>query len=551
MADRYDYIIIGAGSAGCVLANRLTEDGTKTVLLLEAGQKDNSILVKMPAGVGSLIKDKGVYNWGFWTEPEPNLENRKLWWPRGKGWGGSSSINGMIYIRGHARDYDQWRQMGLTGWGYGDVLPYFKRSESLEGGGDEWHGGDGPLHVSKASTPNPIYSKTIEAGAQAGYMTTKDFNGFQQEGWGPYQLTVKDGERWSSSKAYLYPALKRPNLTCVTGARTSRLILDGKRVTGVEYLVEGRTVTVNANAEVLVCAGAVQSPQILQLSGIGDPEDLTPHGIKVLHPLPGVGKNLQDHLDVCISWECPLPITAYSRTKGLRTLVTGLSYLLFKKGTGRQQMLESGAFLRSRPDLDRPDLQFHTVLAIMQNHGKTVVQKDGFTLHVCQLRPESRGKVGLRSADPNDDPTIFANYLATEEDRRAVREGVKMARKVAAQPALDPYRGEEYSPGKAVQTDDEIDAWIRKNAETIYHPVGTCRMGVAGDAMAVVDEELKVIGLQGLRVVDASVMPTLIGGNTNAPTMMIAEKISDVIRGKAALPPQDAPVYDGESVKAA
>ncbi len=551
MADRFDYIIIGAGSAGCVLANRLTEDGTKTVLLLEAGQKDNSILVKMPAGVGSLIKDKGVYNWGFWTEAEPQLENRKLWWPRGKGWGGSSSINGMVYIRGHARDYDQWRQMGLTGWGYADVLPYFKRSEALEGGGDAWHGGDGPLHVSKASTPNPIYSSTIEAGAQAGYMKTKDFNGFQQEGWGPYQLTIKDGERWSSSKAYLYPALKRPNLTCVTGARTSRLILDGKRVTGVEYLVDDQTVTANANAEVLVCAGAVQSPQILQLSGIGDPEDLTPHGIKVLHALPGVGKNLQDHLDVCISWECPLPITAYSRTKGLKTLVTGLSYLLFKKGTGRQQMLESGAFLKSRPDLDRPDLQFHTVLAIMQNHGKTVVPKDGFTLHVCQLRPESRGRVGLRSADPNDDPTIFANYLATEEDRRAVREGVKIARQVASQPALDPYRGEEYSPGKSVQTDDEIDAWIRANAETIYHPVGTCRMGAADDAQAVVDADLKVIGIEGLRVVDASVMPTLIGGNTNAPTMMIAEKISDVILGKAALPPQDAPVYDGETVKAA
>ena len=551
MADRYDYIIIGAGSAGCVLAGRLTEDGTKTVLLLEAGQKDNSILVKMPAGVGSLIKEKGTYNWGFWTEDEPNLENRKLWWPRGKGWGGSSSINGMIYIRGHARDYDQWRQMGLTGWGYADVLPYFKRSESLEGGGDAWHGDSGPLHVSKASTPNPIYSASVEAGAQAGYMTTRDFNGFQQEGWGPYQLTIKDGERWSSAKAYLYPALKRPNLTCVTGARTSRIIIEGGRATGVEYAANGMSATALANAEVLLCAGAVQSPQILQLSGIGDPDDLTPHGIEVKHALKGVGANLQDHLDVCLSWECPQPITAYSRTKGLKTLVTGLSYLLFKKGTGRQQMLESGAFLRSRPDLDRPDLQVHVVLAIMQNHGKTVVQKDGFTFHVCQLRPESRGKVGLRSADPNDDPTIFAGYLATDEDRRAVREGVKMARQVAAQAALDPYRGEEYSPGKAVQTDAEIDAWIRQNAETIYHPVGTCRMGVAGDPMAVVDGDLKVMGLQGLRVIDASVMPSLIGGNTNAPTMMIAEKIADQIRGRAFLPPDEAPVYDGDSARAA
>ncbi|MDO8296283.1 MAG: choline dehydrogenase [Caulobacter sp.] len=551
MADQYDYIIIGAGSAGCVLAGRLTEDGTKTVLLLEAGGKDNSILVKMPAGVGSLIKDKGTYNWGFWTEAEPNLENRKLWWPRGKGWGGSSSINGMVYIRGHARDYDQWRQMGLTGWGYADVLPYFKRSESLDGGGDAWHGGEGPLHVSKAASPNPIYSSVIEAGRQAGHPVTKDFNGFQQEGFGPYQFTIKDGERWSAAKAYLYPALKRPNLTCVTGARTSRLILEGKRVTGVEYLVDGQTVTVSANAEVLVCAGAVQSPQILQLSGIGDPEDLTPHGIKVLHALPGVGKNLQDHLDVTLSWLTKNVQTAYSYNKGFKQLLTGLNYLLFKKGFGRQNFLESGAFLRSRPDLDRPDLQIHTVLAIMQNHGKTVIEKDGFTLHVCQLRPESRGRVGLRSADPNDDPTIFAGYLATEEDRRAIREGVRMARQVAAQAALAPYIEEEFEPGAAVQTDEQIDAWIRAKSETIYHPVGTCRMGAADDAQAVVDAELKVIGLEGLRVIDASVMPTLIGGNTNAPTMMIAEKISDVIRGKAALPPQEVPVYDGEAVRAA
>ncbi len=551
MADRYDYIIIGAGSAGCVLANRLTEDGTTKVLLLEAGGKDNSILVKMPAGVGNLIRDKGAYNWGFWTEEEPHLNNRRLWWPRGKGWGGSSSINGMIYIRGHARDYDQWRQMGLAGWGYADVLPYFKRSEGFEGGADPWHGGDGPLHVQKAPTPNPIYSAAIEAGAQAGYLKTKDFNGFQQEGWGPYQMTIKDGERWSAAKAYLYPALKRPNLTCITGARTSRILLEGGKAIGVEYLVGTEVKTVHADGEVLLCAGAVQSPQILQLSGIGAADDLTPHGIKVQHELKGVGQNLQDHLDACISWECPQPITAYSMIRGHRQLLTGLQYMLFKKGAGRQQMLESGAFLRSRPDLDRPDLQFHTVLAIMQDHGKTAVQKDGFTFHVCQLRPESRGRTGLRSADPNDDPTIFANYLATEEDRRALREGVKIARDVASQAALDPYRGDEYSPGRDVKTDAEIDAWLRQKAETIYHPVGTCRMGVAGDAMAVVDGDLKVQGLEGLRVVDASVMPTLIGGNTNAPTMMIAEKISDRLRGRAFLPADDAPVYDGDAARAA
>ncbi|MDB5468491.1 MAG: choline dehydrogenase [Caulobacter sp.] len=552
MADRYDYIIIGAGSAGCVLAGRLTEDANVKVLLLEAGGKDTSILVKMPAGVGALIKDKGDYNWGFWTEEEPHLNNRKLWWPRGKGWGGSSSINGMIYIRGHARDYDQWRQMGLGGWGYADVLPYFKRAESLEGGGDEWHGGEGPLHVSKASSRNPIYSAAIEAGRQAGHPVTKDFNGFQQEGWGPYQMTIKDGSRWSAAKAYLYPALKRPNLTCLTDARTTRIVVENGRAVGVEYAVRGGERNIAyADAEVLLSAGAVQSPHILQLSGIGAPDDLAKQGIKTVAESKGVGANLQDHLDVTLSWLTQGVETAYSYNKGIKQLMTGLNYMLFNKGPGRQNFLESGAFLRSRPDLDRPDLQIHTVLAIMQDHGKVVIEKDGFTFHVCQLRPESRGSVGLRSADPFDDPTIFANYLAAEEDRRAMREGVKIAREAAHQAALDPYRADEFSPGKDVQSDADIDAWIRRTGETIYHPVGTCRMGVAGDAMAVVDGELKVQAISGLRVIDASVMPTLVGGNTNAPTIMVAEKASDMIRGKSALAPLDAPVYDPSTAKAA
>lgn len=547
--DRFDYVIIGAGSAGCVLANRLTEDPQVKVLLLEAGGKDSSILVKMPAGVGALISKQGTYNWGFWTEAEPNLEDRKLWWPRGKGWGGSSSINGMIYIRGHARDYDQWRQMGLQGWSYRDVLPYFKRSESLEGGGDAWHGGDGPLKVSKASTPNPIYSATVEAGRQAGFKVTSDFNGFQQEGWGPYQLTIHDGQRWSAARGYLHPALSRTNLTCITGARTSKIVIENGRATGVEYIdaKSGEKRVVHADKEVLLSAGAVQSPQILQLSGIGDPEELGKFGIPVVKALKGVGANLQDHLDVCMSWECPQPITAHSLRKGLiKTLAIGMNYMFFGKGLGRQQFLESGAFLKSRPDLDRPDLQVHTVAAIMQDHGKVAVPKDGFTFHICQLRPESRGRVGLRSANPSDDPAIFANYLATEEDRRALREGVRMMRKVAAQSALDPYRTQELFPGKDVETDEQIDAWIRKHAETIYHPVGTCKMGADGDEMAVVDGELKVRGIEGLRVVDASVMPTLVGGNTNAPTIMIAEKISDIIRGRATLPAEDAPVYEDD-----
>jgi choline dehydrogenase len=546
MADgRYDYIIIGAGSAGCVLANRLSADPKTKVLLLEAGGRDNSLMVKMPAGVGGLIQAKGAYNWGFWTEPEPSLENRRLWWPRGKGLGGSSSINGMIYIRGHARDYDQWRQMGLTGWSYAEVLPYFKRAETFQGGADAYHGGDGPLYVSKASSKNTIYSSFIEAGVEAGYHRTEDFNGFQQDGFGPYQLTIKNGQRWSASAAYLRPVLdQRPNLTLEIDARTTRILIENGRAVGVEFSQGGVVRQVHADAEVLLSAGAVQSPHILQLSGVGDPDRLAEAGVPVTHALKGVGENLQDHLDIILSWETPNVKAAYSHSTGLSRLTTGLNYMLFGQGFGRQNFLEAGAFLKSRPDLDRPDLQLHCVLAIMKDHGKQGVPKDGFSIHVCQLRPESRGRVGLASADPFADPTIFANYLATEEDRRALREGFKMVREVAGQKALLAIRGEEVEPGASVQTDEEIDAFIRKNAETIYHPVGTCRMGAAGDPMAVVDAELKVQGLAGLRVIDASVMPTLVGGNTNAGTIMIAEKAADMILGKAPPAPLDAAIFE-------
>jgi choline dehydrogenase len=434
--------------------------------------------------------------------------------------------------------------MGLEGWAYRDILTYFKRSEAFEGGADDWHGGEGPLKVSRASDPNPIYAAAIQAGGQAGHPLTGDFNGFQQEGWGPYQMTVHDGERWSASRGYLHPVLSRPNLTCVTGARTTRILIEDGVAVGVEYADEKTRVRteVRARREVLLCAGAVQSPQILQLSGIGAPEALAAAGVPLVHALPGVGENLQDHLDVTLSWACPQPITIYSQRKGLKTLLLGINYLLFKKGLGRRQFLESGAFLKSRPDLDRPDLQVHCVLAVMQNHGKTVIERDGFTFHVCQLRPESRGRVGLRSADPFDDPAIFANYLSAEEDRRALREGVRMMREVARQPALDPYRSEELFPGVDIQSDEAVDAWIRSVAETIYHPVGTCRMGADGDPMAVVDAQLRVHGLKGLRVIDASVMPNLVGGNTNAPTIMIAEKAADMIRGREAPAPDDAAV---------
>jgi len=538
--NRYDYIIVGAGSAGCVLANRLTADPAIRVLLLEAGGKDSSVLLRMPAGAGVLLREKGPYNWGFWTEPEPNLDGRPLWWPRGRGWGGSSSINGMIHIRGHAGDYDEWAGMGLRGWSYADVLPYFRRSEGFEGGANDFHGADGPLQVSRAPLNSPLYAAFLAAGAEAGHKSTTDFNGEQLEGFGPFQLTIKDGRRCSAAVAYLHPVLDRPNLTTEINARTTRVLIEGGRAVGVEYtLAKGGVACVAyADAEVVLSAGAVQSPQILQLSGVGDPERLAAVGLDVVHALPGVGKNLQDHLDMGLSWETPEVASAHSHSAGVSQALTGLNYLLRGQGAGRQNFLEVGAFLNSRPGLDRPDLQLHCVLAIMQQHGKVIVPKDGFTIHVCQLRPESRGEIGLKSADPFDDPAIRANYLATEEDRRALHEGVRLARELADQPSLRVLRGEEYAPGAAVQSTTEIDAWIRSAAETIYHPVGTCRMGPHGDALAVVDDTLKVIGLEGLRVVDASVMPTLVSGNTNAPTIMIAEKAADMMLGRAAPPPE-------------
>jgi choline dehydrogenase len=436
--------------------------------------------------------------------------------------------------------------MGLAGWGYADVLPYFKRSETLQGGGDDYHGAEGPLYVSKASSKSPVYSAFVEAGREAGYPFTADFNGIRQEGFGPYQLTIKDGRRCSAAAGYLHPALKRPNLTTLTGARISRIMIEAGRAVGVEYLGDGKVSQAMAEAEVLLCAGAVQSPQILQLSGIGEPEDLRAAGVSVVHALPGVGANLQDHLDLSLSWETPGIKSAFAYNQGLNRLTTGLGYMLLGQGPGRQNFLESGAFVKSRSGLDRPDLQLHCVLAIMRDHGKTQADRDGFTVHVCQLRPESRGRVALRSADPNADPMIFANYLAAEEDRRTIRAGFDIVRDLGGRPALASLAGAEIIPGADVRGDVAIDAWIRRAAETIYHPVGTCRMGAAGDPMAVVDERLTVAGLAGLRVVDASVMPTLVGGNTNAPTIMVAEKAADMILGRAPPAPLNVAVAGDE-----
>ena len=541
----YDYVIIGAGSAGCVLANRLSADPDISVCVIEAGEKDTSLLVRMPAGVGELIGKTGPENWGFWTEPQQHLEQRKLYWPRGKGWGGSSSINGMIYIRGHARDYDQWRQMGLAGWSYSDVLPYFRKSEHFEGGADDFHGENGPLWISQSPLDNPVYRAFLAAGEEAGYKRTQDFNGAQQEGFGPYQRNIRKGERWSASFAYLRPIVGvRDNLTVLSTGLVTKLIVEKGQAKGVE-VVSGKgkeTQIIHAAREVIVCAGAVQSPQILQLSGIGPADELAKHGIDVVCDAPDIGKNLQDHLDVLVHQEMSQPLSAYAQRKGLRKYAIGLKYMATKSGPGADNFLQAGAFLKTREGLDRPDIQLHYVNALSFAHATEIPEQDGFMVHACQLRPESKGSVGLRSTDPFDTPKIDPNYLATEEDRRVMREGLKIMRDVIGQNALKPYRGPEMSPGESVKTDEEIDTFVRQNAETIYHPVGTVRMGA--DERAPLDGQLRLRGVDGLRVVDASVMPTLIGGNTNAPTIMIAEKAADMILGKPALVPEEASLLE-------
>jgi choline dehydrogenase len=537
-----DFVIIGSGSAGSALAYRLSEDGRHSVLVLEFGGTDIGPFIQMP-GALSYPMSMSRYDWGFKTEPEAGLGGRILACPRGKVIGGSSSINGMVYVRGHACDFDHWADEGADGWAYADVLPYFKRMESWHDGGHggdpDWRGKSGPLHVTRGPRLNPLYDAFVEAGAQAGFERTADYNGEKQEGFGPMDQTVWRGRRWSTANAYLRPALKRCNAGLIR-CFARRIVIEDGRATGVEVARGDCIETIRARREVIIAASAINAPKLLMLSGIGPAAHLAEHGIAVVADRPGVGQNLQDHLELYIQQACTQPITLFKHWSLFGKALAGAQWLLFKTGLGASNQFESAAFLRSCAGVDYPDIQFHFLPFAVRYDGYAAAEGHGYQVHVGPMRSASRGQVTLKSADPVDPPRIEFRYMSCEEDWADFRRCIRLAREIFAQPAFAPYRGKEIQPGAAVQSDDDLGAFIRDHAESAYHPCGTCRMGRAGDSRAVVDPECRVIGVDALRVADSSIFPRITNGNLNAPSIMAGEKAADHILGRPPLPRDNA-----------
>jgi len=545
-AQEADYVIVGAGSAGCVLADRLTADGRSSVLVLEYGGSDRSIWIQMPSAL-SIPMNMARYNWAYETEPEPHLGGRRMHTPRGKVLGGSSSINGLVYIRGHAMDYERWQSHGAQGWAYADVLPYFRRAEARAEGGDDYRGDAGPLRTRYGALDNPLHNAWLEAARQAGYPLTDDVNGFQQEGFGRMDMTVGDGRRCSAADAYLKPALSRPNLEVITQALATRVIFEGRRAVGVAYRRGDREVEVSARREVILCAGPINSPQLLKLSGVGPAAELQALGLPVVADRPGVGENLQDHLEFYFQVASTQPVTLYSAMHPLAKAMIGARWLLRRDGLGATNHFESCGFIRSRAGVAHPDIQHHFLPMAMSYDGSSLAKEHGFQAHVGPMRSKSRGWVRLASPDARDKPRILFNYMSHPDDWAEMRACVRLTREIFAQPAFDRFRGREIQPGSGVEADEQIDAFIRQKVESAYHPSCTCAMGDPRRPMTVVDPETRVVGVDGLRVVDSSIMPSVTTGNLNAPTIMIGEKAADHILGREPPPRSNAPYYAAEN----
>ncbi|WP_169569341.1 choline dehydrogenase [Sneathiella limimaris] len=544
----FDYVIIGAGSAGCVLANRLSADPSLNVGLIEFGGSDQSIFIKMPTAL-SIPMNMDRFNWGFESVEEPGLNGRRMDCPRGKVLGGSSSINGMVYVRGHACDFEEWREAGASGWGYADVLPYFKKAESWMSGEDTYRGGSGPVKVNNGNNMklNPLYEAFIKAGNEAGYPITGDYNGFQQEGFGPMHMTVDGGVRASTAKAYLDPVKHRTNLTIMTDMMAEKVILENGVARGIELTSkDGKSETIKVRKEVILAAGSIGSPTLLQRSGVGDAASLSAAGVEPVLDLPGVGQNLQDHLEVYFQYKCKEPLTLNSRLGLVSKGMIGTQWMLFKSGLGATNHFESCGFIRSRKGLKWPDVQYHFLPAAMRYDGRAAFEGHGYQVHVGPNKPSSRGSVSITSPKAAQKPRIQFNYLTTDQDVEDWRNVIRLTREILNQPALDRYRGDEIQPGLSITSDEQIDQWVRENVESAYHPSCTCKMGDRDDTLAVVDSNCSVRGLQNLRVVDSSIFPTIPNGNLNAPTIMVAEKAADHILGKGLLSPIDAPYWIDE-----